>query len=171
MKTTPYEPARAVNGTDTEWIAARETNPPTPLPPGLEPHYDLLLEQLPIGVFHKDQAGRFVFVNRRFCHLQAATADEYIGKTAQDIAADRRGLDTVKRPRLGSNTLLNQGAGHHELIMQTGQTIETEEQYTNAQGEVLYFHAIKGPIRDRAGTVIGSQGDRKSVWQSKRGDL
>ena len=49
----------------------------------------LLLDQLPIGVFHKDKEGRYVFVNSWFCRLKKATLDEFVGKTAEEFAAGK----------------------------------------------------------------------------------
>src|SRR5271165_3920132 len=86
------------------------------LEPQAIPH--LLLDQLPIGIFHKDIDGRYVFVNTWFCRLKEAPAEEFLGKTADEVAAAK-----PKGPRGNSRQfreikMFNDGANHHKLIIQ-----------------------------------------------------
>src|SRR5687767_10373063 len=46
-----------------------------------------IIEQLPAGIFRKDAAGRFVFVNERFSQLKRTPADRILGRTATEIAS------------------------------------------------------------------------------------
>jgi PAS domain S-box-containing protein len=124
------------------------------------PH--LLLDQLPIGIFHKDKEGRYVFVNSWFCRLRDATSDDFIGKTADQVAASNENLTRAQ--------LLKEGANHHKLIMQTGQTIETEEHYTDADGKERWLRVTKGPLLGSGGTVIGSQGILLDVTERKEAE-
>jgi PAS domain S-box-containing protein len=131
----------------------------------------LLLEQLPVGVFHKNPEGRYIFVNSCFCRLQGTTAEEYLGKTAQQVTAGRWGREVAgQTEKLNKSKLLNEGARHHELIMRTGQTIETEEHYSDADGKVRCFHAIKGPLIGPDGTIIGSQGVLLDISERKQAE-
>jgi PAS domain S-box-containing protein len=148
-----------MNATDTARPAFRECGPLEQPPRDSQAFCQLLLDQLPIGVFHKDRDGRYVFVNSWFCRLQGATADEYLGKTAWEVTAGRWTRDGAEQPGKSEKTkLLNEGADHHALIMQTGLPIEMEEHYADADGKERYFHAIQGPLIGPDGTIIGSQG-------------
>src|ERR1035438_7596633 len=110
-----------MNGADNTWATLRETErfeAPPPEPAGL--HY-LLLDQLSVGVFHKDKKGRFVFVNSWFCRFHGLTAEEYLGRTSDEVAAGKWATEDTQNPnKLRITKLLTEGARHHELIMQTG---------------------------------------------------
>src|ERR1700677_3812281 len=47
--------------------------------------YHSLVEQMPAGIFRKDAAGRYVFVNSWFCQLSATKSERYLGKTPQEM--------------------------------------------------------------------------------------
>jgi PAS domain S-box-containing protein len=151
--------------------AENDAKEPFPRPDSNLLHY-LLIDQLPIGVFQKDMDGRFIFVNSWFCHLKEATAEDYLGKTAQEVAAAK-----WKKPEDAENPesrrevkLAIEGTNHHELIMRTGQSIESEEYYPDIDGKEQYLHAIKGPLIGPDGTVIGSQGLLLDITERKRAE-
>jgi PAS domain S-box-containing protein len=117
--------------------------------------YHSLVEQLPVGVFRKDPAGRYVLVNPWFCRLKGMKAEEFLGKTPQEVAAS----DVAKQDPTGlAVEYAAAGGGHHEQIMQTGKSIELVEEYTNADGRKQFVHAMKLPVFDPGGKVIGTQG-------------
>jgi PAS domain S-box-containing protein len=131
----------------------------------------LLLNQLPVGVFHKDRDGRFVFVNSYFCHLHRVTAAECLGKKADEIAAVNSARDDAHDPnQLMITRLFSEGAKHHALIMQNGRPIESDAHYANVGGAERYVHAIKGPLIRPDGTVIGSQGVFLDITERKRAE-
>ena len=47
--------------------------------------YHSLVESLPINVFRKDQLGRLVFCNNRYCETLGRSRDDLIGKTDYDL--------------------------------------------------------------------------------------
>jgi len=160
-----------MKGTDTNWSALLERDPSEPSPRESQALPYLLLDQLPIGVFQKDREGRYIFVNSWFCRLKKATLDEFVGKTAEEFAAAKwRPEDPETPEKLGEIKLLNEGAKHHKLIMETGRAIETEECYVGADGKEFYLHAIKGPLLGPDGTIIGSQGILLDVTERKRAE-
>src|ERR1035437_6352851 len=117
--------------------------------------YHSLVEQLPVGVFRKDPAGRYVLVNPWFCRLKGMKAEEFLGKTPQEVAAS----EVAKQDSTGlAVEYASAGGGHHEQIMQTGKPIELVEEYTNADGRKQFVHAMKLPVFDLGGKVIGTQG-------------
>ncbi|HAO79672.1 MAG TPA: hypothetical protein DCQ92_11985 [Verrucomicrobia subdivision 3 bacterium] len=126
--------------------------------------YLSLVEQLPAGIFRKDAAGRYVFVNVPFCQVMEMSADQILGKTAVELVA----CMTARRPlaeRLGT-----QGMSHHELIMQTGRQIVVEDDYQGADGRHSYYHTVKSAVFDAAGQIIGSQGILFDITGRKRAE-
>ena len=90
----------------------------------------LALDQLPIGVFHKDKAGRFTFVNSWYCRFKGVEARDFIGKTADQVGASQWARELLERPeKLRELKFYTDGASHHEIIMRTGQSVEVEEQH------------------------------------------
>jgi PAS domain S-box-containing protein len=128
----------------------------------------LLLDQLPIGVFHKDIEGRYVFVNSCFCRLKEST---FIGKTADEVAANKWTPENAEQSeKLRQIEPIGERASHHGLIMHTGQSIEMEERYVVAEGELRYFHVTKGPLVGPDGTISGSQGILLDISERKRAE-
>jgi PAS domain S-box-containing protein len=131
----------------------------------------LLLDQLPVGVFHKDREGRFLFVNSWFCRLLGVTAAECLGRTSQEIAADTRASNDAEEPKkLRIIKLFQEGATHHQVIMRTGRSIETDERYTDADGRERHVHAIKGPLTGPDGTISGSQAILLDISERKQAE-
>ena len=117
--------------------------------------YHSLVDQMPAGVFRKDAAGRYVFVNSFFCRLRHARPEMFLGKLPVELPATE---DPFKV----------QATDHHAQIMATGQPLEVLDEYHRTDGETLYFHVVKSPVFDAAGTVVGSQGVLLDVTASKR---
>ncbi|MDI1249201.1 MAG: PAS domain-containing protein [Lacunisphaera sp.] len=117
--------------------------------------YRSFVEQLPMPVFRKDRAGRYVMVNPVFCRLKGLPAEEFLGRTATEVAA-RQGAGP------GPDNLLvkyaSEGEKMHAEIMLTGQVVETEEEYTGADGQPTYQHVLRMPVLADDGTVAGMQG-------------
>ena len=156
---------------DTNWSALLERDSSEPSPRESQALPYLLLDQLPIGVFHKDKDGRYVFVNAWLCRLKEATLDKFIGKTADEFAAAKWKPEDAEHPeRLREIKVLNEGAKHHKLIMETGRPIEVEEYHVGGDGKEQYFHAIKGPLLGLDGTIIGSQGILLDITERKRAE-
>ena len=108
-----------------------------------EAFYHSLVESLPQNIFRKDLDGRFTFGNGRFCTEIGKTPEQLIGKTDTDffppeLAAKYRADDVQ--------------------VIQSGKSFEVVEQHVTPQGEKLYVQAIKTPVYDAAGHVIGTQG-------------
>jgi len=157
--------------TDANWSALLESDPSEPSPRESQALPYLLLDQLPIGVFQKDREGRFIFVNSWFCHLKKTTPNEFIGKTADEVAAGKWTLEDADHPdTLTKIKVLNEGTGHHKLIIETGQRMEMDEHYIDVDGQEEYLHAIKGPLFGPDGAIIGSQGILLDITERKRAE-
>jgi two-component system, cell cycle sensor histidine kinase and response regulator CckA len=129
--------------------------------------YHSLVEQLPAGVFRKDPEGRFVFVSPEFCRLKGMKAEEFLGKTPQEVAAS----EVAKQDAAGrAIKYAAVGADHHRLIMQTGKPVELVEEYTHADGKKQFVKAMKLPVLDPDGKVIGTQGILFDITELKRAE-
>ena len=129
--------------------------------------YHSLVQQLPIGIFRKDQQGRFVLVNPGFCQLKGMKAEEFLGKTPVEVSAS----EAAKR---GAPELVTKyaapGEDDHRLIMQTGRPIELEEEYSLADGQRLFVRAMKFPVLNPDGKTIGTQGILVDITERKRAE-
>ena len=131
--------------------------------------YHSVVDKLPAGVFRKDAAGRYILVNAWFCQLKNLKAEQMLGKTPQELAAGE--LRNQGPENSGSKLeikLAIEGTQHHELIMQNGQPIELEEQYTGPDGEPQFVHVIKSPVFGPDGSIVGSQGVLMDITERRR---
>jgi PAS domain S-box-containing protein len=107
--------------------------------------YSSLVEQMPVGVFRKNEAGRYVFVNSEFCRLRGTTPDQFLGRTPRELGP----LEDVFK---------TEATRHHEEIMRTGRPIEVVDEYHRPDGKVLFLHVLKSPVYDTARRIVGTQG-------------
>ncbi|MGA3163137.1 MAG: PAS domain S-box protein [Verrucomicrobiota bacterium] len=129
--------------------------------------YHSFVDQLPAAAFRKDREGRYVMVNPRFCRLKGVKAEEFLGRTAMEVAA----LQTAKQEREGQAIKYAAlGDDVHKQIIQTGKPIETEEEYIDADGGKHFFHVVRMPVFGLDQTVIGSQGILFDVTARKRAE-
>jgi two-component system sensor kinase FixL len=128
--------------------------------------YHSLVTQLPIGIFRKDEQGRFVLVNPGFCRHKGIKAEEFLGRTPAEvgITAARGGTQEL------TNKYADEGEKHHWQIMQTGQPIELDEEYSPAGGRKLFVHVMKFPVLDPDGKIIGSQGVLFDITERKQAE-
>ncbi|MDR3457296.1 MAG: PAS domain S-box protein [Verrucomicrobiae bacterium] len=119
--------------------------------------YHSLVDQMPAGIFRKDAAGRYVFVNSYFCRLRNATPEQFLGKLPAELPASE---DRFKI----------EAAEHHVQIMQTGRSIEVLDEYHRPDGRVLYFQVVKSPVFDADGKISGSEGVLFDVTERKQAD-
>jgi len=119
--------------------------------------YHSLVEQMPAGVFRKDAAGRYAFVNSYFCRIRNKSPEQFLGKLPQE-------LPPSEAPFVSQATL------HHAQIMQNGQRIEVLEEHHQADGQTLFFHVVKSPVLDSDGKITGSQGVLFDVTTQQRAE-
>ena len=132
--------------------------------------YHSFVEHMPAGVFRKDNKGRFIFVNSIFCDLKGLSANDILGKTRNELASyiDEVLQNKPNKIRYIQSPFLFDNETDHELIMKTGNPIETEEIYTNTDGTSLYLDVVKSPVFSSTGEVIGTQGIQFDITQRKR---
>jgi len=142
------------------------TMPSQPIPAMTPAQAAPVAEQLPVGIFRLDAAGRFVFVNPAFCELKAMPAEAILGCTAADIASREQDNPASTWPREPAGL-----AGiHHALIMQSAGQFEREESWAGAGAVARHFQVIHSAVLDADGVPIGSQGIVLDVTQRKHTD-
>jgi PAS domain S-box-containing protein len=128
------------------------------------PDRNLSLEnQASIGIFRKDAAGRYIFVNACFCRLKGGKPEDYLGKLPEELT----GAQTEYSAAASSAAA---GARHHQAIMQTHRQIEVEECYADSQGKRRCFRVTKSPVFGADGAIVGSQGIMEDVTESKQAE-
>jgi PAS domain S-box-containing protein len=118
--------------------------------------YQSLVEHLPVCVFRKDADGRFVYANSRFCRLKGVTDGQLVGKEVPDVP--------------GQRMMAEQAQSDHESIMRTGASIEREEEYPQPDGTIKYYQAMKSPVFNAEGKIVGSQGILLDITQRKQAE-
>jgi two-component system, cell cycle sensor histidine kinase and response regulator CckA len=118
--------------------------------------YYSLVEQLPVGVFRKDAAGRYVFVNSHYCQLQQLPRDAFLGKLPHELPVEEARVAEAEQ--------------HHAIIMRTGRPVEVEETHPHPGREDAHFRVIKSPVLNAAGKITGTQGILFDITPIKRAE-
>ncbi len=118
--------------------------------------YHSLVEAIPQNIFRKDVDGVFTFVNENFCRNEGKTADEILGKTDFDLhppeLAEKYRRDDV-------------------FVMTARKALEViEEHQPRDGGNRSFVRAIKTPIFDADGEVIGVQGIFEDITLQKENE-
>ena len=112
-----------------------------------------ILDLVGAYVYTKDTAGRYTYANAMVCALFADTLDEVLGKTDENF------FDLSVSDDLRQNDL---------RVLKHGERIETEERnIIAATGEERIYWAVKQPIRDAAGTIVGLCGISTDVTERR----
>ncbi len=117
--------------------------------------YYSLVTQLPIGIFQKDEAGRYVYVNPAFCKIKGIDSENFVGRTPKEVDADESALPEADGT---ASKYAADGEDHHRQIMQAGKAFEVDEEYTLVDGRKQFVHVMKLPVLGAGGKVVGSQG-------------
>lgn len=120
--------------------------------------YKSLVDQIPAGVFRKDAAGRYVFVNDEFLRLVEGEAADYLGRNLDEITEVVRQRDGESAAVRALVKVASEASSHHGRIMQTGETIRVEEVRSQADGSIRYYLAVKTPVFGAQQKIVGSQG-------------
>ncbi|MBM3855402.1 MAG: PAS domain S-box protein, partial [Verrucomicrobia bacterium] len=112
-----------------------------------------LLENAPVNIFRKDAAGRFTYVNDRFCRAKGKPRKEILGQTAAVINTPEEAA---------------RAEAEHAFILRTGESIEKEECYVQPDGSTRHLQVVKSPIRAPDGRIIGTQGIQFDITRRKQ---
>ena len=132
--------------------------------------YRSLVELMPAGMFRKDAAGRYVYVNSWFCQIAGLKPEDYLGKTALEVAMKIKEFGLRRTDTATGESIFNQGEAHHEKIMQTGDRVEVEEEWILLDGRRFWLDVMKTPIMDVYGKIAGTQGLLFDVAARKRAE-
>lgn len=104
--------------------------------------YESLVESLPLMVIRKDMAGKITFGNKLLARDLGLPLGQIIGKTDFDLFPQRLAEKYVR---------------DDQQVILEGRVFEVVEEHVDAQGERLFVHVLKSPIRDVAGQIVGLQ--------------
>lgn len=129
--------------------------------------YHSFIDQLPNAVFRKDREGRYVLANPEFCKLKGLKLEDLIGKTPMEVADS----ELSNQGRQGQATkYADVGEDAHNQILRSGKTIETEEEYSRADGGIQHMYVVRMPVYDSHRTIIGTQGIMFDITDRKRAE-
>ncbi len=119
-----------------------------------EGKYRTLVENLPQKVFIKDRSLVYVSCNEEYARDLGLKPDEIPGHTDYDFypkeLAEKYRADDAR-------------------IMQSGETEEIEEAYIQ-DGQEVFVHTVKTPVRDEDGKVVGILGVFWDITQAKQAE-
>ena len=114
-----------------------------------------LIESLPQNIYSKDTAGRFVFANQRYCMTQGKSLEEIVGKTNADLHPPQLAEKYQRDDR---------------RVMETGRTLEFEEEHQPLGGNRFWVHVIKTPSYDAQGRITGTLGIFWDITERRRAE-
>ncbi len=107
-------------------------------------YYQSLTQAIPLALFRKDCEGRLTFLNQACLDTVGQPLSEVLGKTVYDFYP----------PDLAA-----QYDADDRLVLATGITLRRIEAHQMPhQATRHYVQVVKAPVRDAAGTIIGTQG-------------
>jgi sigma-B regulation protein RsbU (phosphoserine phosphatase) len=117
--------------------------------------YRSLVESLPLAIYRKDLQGQVTFANQRFCRGRGQPLAQVLGQT--DFELYPRDLAEKYRQQ-------------ERRVLETGQVVEEVQEHPQPGGERSYFQALKAPVYDCRGQVIGTQGILWDITASKQAE-
>jgi two-component system, NtrC family, sensor kinase len=124
---------------------------------GLQQKLELLrviVDYLPSAIYVKDEAGRYVMVNRAMaCFAGSDSPAELLGKGDRDLFVEA----TAFQHEAGERRVLNGGASHLNEL----------EEWVTLSGASAWFLSTKVPLLNEAGEVIGLVGAATDVTEQK----
>ena len=115
--------------------------------------YHSLVDNLPQNMFRKDIAGRFTFVNQRFCQEAGKAREEILGKTDFDLFP---------------TNMAEKYQRDDQRIIESRKSVETIEAHFTPERGKTYVQVVKTPLFDRDGNPLGIQGIFWDVTERKR---
>ena len=131
---------------------------PNPIPSVTQDRLWEVLEQLPIALYVKDTASRFVFVNAQCCQsLNISDPRQAIGKTDRDFFISERAEEWIRQ---------------EQAIMKSGDSVlDVEEMECWRDGRRTWALTSKLPLRDGQNNVVGLLGTSKDITRLQQTSL
>jgi two-component system sensor histidine kinase/response regulator len=114
-----------------------------------------LVENLPVDIYRKDNEGRYIFANKRFCDSKGRASNEILGKSNFDIDPPELALEHQAIDK---------------TLMETRQPFETEETWLDSTGEQRWNRIIRLVVLDTASQIVATQGMAWDVTSGKHAE-
>lgn len=102
---------------------------------------DTLIDNLPCIVWFKDKKSRYIKINKEFeKKAEFLLSEKVIGRKTEEV---------------WSSKLAKRYKAEDRRIIKTGKIINTEEVIAKENREKIFYEAIKGPIRNKRGKILG----------------
>jgi len=111
-----------------------------------------LLENLPQKIFFKDRKSVYIAANENYARDLKIKSDEIVGRTDYDFYPKE---------------LAEKYRTDDKRIMESGKTEDIEEEYIQ-DGQRVYVHTVKTPVKDENGNVVGILGIFWDVTERKK---
>ncbi|MGD0283644.1 MAG: PAS domain S-box protein, partial [Dissulfurispiraceae bacterium] len=114
-----------------------------------------LLNAIPEQIFFKDYGGRLLLGNNLFEECLGLKQEEFTGKTNNEVLP----ADVAELCNRSDEEAINRG-----------KTTQSQEHYTDRNGEIRFLDVIKAPIYDVRGGLIGLVGVSRDITKRKQAD-
>jgi two-component system, sensor histidine kinase and response regulator len=111
-----------------------------------------LVENLPISIYRKDTAGRYIFANQRFCDYKRRPLAEILGKTNFEI---------------GPLAVAEKYQSIDQTLVETGRSIEMEDSYFDVNDQQRWYRIVRLAVLNPGGDVVATQGMSWDITATK----
>jgi len=119
-----------------------------------EERFRAVVNHSPAKIHIKDAQGRYTLINREAEKLFGVTDEEGRGKTSHEIF-----------PKEVADSF----AGHDQAVLETGETVEVEEEWQREDG-LRTYGTVKFPIRDAAGDIVAVGAIGTDITENKKAE-
>ena len=112
--------------------------------------YQLIVESIQDAIFIKDLNSRYISANQKTLEaLGGLTQEEALGKTDNELLSPEEARVNIE---------------DDQRVFKTGRPVEIIKKMT-ATGKEVYFQAVKVPLRDEKGNIIGLIGVARAITE------
>jgi PAS domain S-box-containing protein len=113
-----------------------------------------LLENLPQKIFFKDRKSVYIAANENYARDLKIKSDEIAGRTDYDFFPKK---------------LAEKYRADDKRIIESGKTEDIEEEYIQ-NGQKVFVHTVKTPVKDENGNVVGTLGIFWDITERKQAE-
>jgi PAS domain S-box-containing protein len=114
----------------------------------------LIGDSSPDMIYAKDLDSRVLHSNMAAERWIGLKPDEMVGRSDRDWAQDPAEAEAI--------------IANDRQVMETGETIDVDETFTDPEGRTGHFRSVKAPLRDATGRIIGVVGITSDVTARRR---